>query len=37
MGILEWAFTLSPQAKCEIFYQFIVEHPPELTVMGLDI
>jgi uncharacterized protein (TIGR02231 family) len=37
MGILEWAFTLSPQAKCEIFYQFIVEHPPELTVVGLDI
>lgn len=37
MGILEWAFTLPPQGKCEIFYQFIVEHPPELTVMGLDI
>ncbi|MGH8001755.1 MAG: mucoidy inhibitor MuiA family protein, partial [Brasilonema sp.] len=37
MGILEWAFTLSPQAKREIYYQFTVEHPPELTVAGLDI
>ncbi|WP_017315560.1 mucoidy inhibitor MuiA family protein [Mastigocladopsis repens] len=37
MGILEWALTLPPQGKCEIFYQFIVEHPPELTVIGLDI
>ncbi|WP_339381055.1 mucoidy inhibitor MuiA family protein [Brasilonema sp. UFV-L1] len=37
MGILEWSFTLSPQAKREIYYQFIIEHPPELTVAGLDI
>jgi uncharacterized protein (TIGR02231 family) len=37
MGILEWVFTLSPQGKREIYYQFIVEHPPQLTVVGLDI
>lgn len=37
MGILEWALTLSPQEKREVFYQFTVEHPPELTVMGLEI
>ncbi|MUG94743.1 mucoidy inhibitor MuiA family protein [Scytonema sp. UIC 10036] len=37
MGILEWALTLSAQAKREIYYQFIVEHPPELSVQGLGI
>lgn len=37
MGTLEWVLTLPPQEKREVFYQFIVEHPPELTVMGLDI
>jgi uncharacterized protein (TIGR02231 family) len=37
MGILKWAFTLPPQAKREIYYQFIVEHPAELTVVGLDV
>lgn len=37
MGILEWAFTLPSHAKREIYYQFTVEHPPELMVVGLDV
>ncbi|NDJ20775.1 mucoidy inhibitor MuiA family protein [Nostoc sp. B(2019)] len=37
MGILEWQLTLPPQEGREIYYQFAVEHPPELTVIGLDI
>ncbi|MEH2322956.1 MAG: mucoidy inhibitor MuiA family protein [Nostoc sp.] len=37
MGILEWQLTLPPQERREINYQFIVEHPPELMVVGLDI
>lgn len=37
MGILEWELTLTPQEKREIYYQFNVEHPPELMVVGLDI
>ncbi|MEG4319678.1 MULTISPECIES: mucoidy inhibitor MuiA family protein [unclassified Microcoleus] len=37
MGILEWIISLPPQAKQELYYQFVVEHPPELTVIGLDI
>ena len=37
MGILEWILTISPQERREIYYQFIVEHPPELMVVGLDI
>jgi uncharacterized protein (TIGR02231 family) len=37
MGILEWMLTLAPQERREIYYQFTVEHPPELTVVGLDI
>lgn len=37
MGILEWNLTLAPQEKQEIYYQFTVEHPPQLTVMGLDV
>ncbi|MBD2680315.1 MULTISPECIES: mucoidy inhibitor MuiA family protein [Nostoc] len=37
MGILEWQLTLAPQERQEIYYQFNVEHPPELTVLGLDI
>ncbi len=37
MGILEWLLTLAPQERREIYYQFTVEHPPELTVVGLDI
>ncbi|MDF5709972.1 MAG: mucoidy inhibitor MuiA family protein [Nostoc sp. S4] len=37
MGILEWQLSLALQERREIYYQFTVEHPPELTVFGLDI
>ncbi len=37
MGTLEWNLTLAPQDRQEIYYQFTVEHPPQLTVMGLNI
>ncbi|MEH2307863.1 mucoidy inhibitor MuiA family protein [Nostoc sp.] len=37
MGIVEWQLTLPPQEKREIYYQFNVEHPPDLMVVGLDI
>ena len=37
MGILEWIMSLPPQAKQELYYQFVVEHSPDLTVIGLDI
>ncbi|NEU71291.1 mucoidy inhibitor MuiA family protein [Hassallia byssoidea VB512170] len=37
MGILEWLLTLAPEERREVYYQFTVEHPPELTVVGLDI
>ncbi|MCU0546562.1 MAG: mucoidy inhibitor MuiA family protein [Oscillatoriaceae cyanobacterium Prado104] len=37
MGLLEWEISLPPQAKQELYYQFVVEHPPELKVMGLEI
>ncbi|MEG4631583.1 mucoidy inhibitor MuiA family protein [Microcoleus sp. AR_TQ3_B6] len=37
MGLLEWIMSLPPQAKQELYYQFVVEHPPDLTVIGLDI
>ncbi|MEG4627809.1 mucoidy inhibitor MuiA family protein [Microcoleus sp. w1-18aA5] len=37
MGLLEWIMSLPPQAKQELYYQFVVEHPPDLTVTGLDI
>ncbi|MEH2179941.1 mucoidy inhibitor MuiA family protein [Nostoc sp.] len=37
MGILEWQLTLPSQERREIYYQFNVEHPPDLMVVGLDI
>ncbi|MBE8989301.1 mucoidy inhibitor MuiA family protein [Nostoc sp. LEGE 12450] len=37
MGILEWQLTLPAQEQKEIYYQFNVEHPPDLMVVGLDI
>ncbi|MGB3264132.1 MAG: mucoidy inhibitor MuiA family protein [Microcoleus sp.] len=37
MGMLEWIMSLPPQAKQELDYQFVVEHSPDLTVIGLDI
>jgi uncharacterized protein (TIGR02231 family) len=37
MGLLVWAIAIPPLSKQEVYYQFVVEHPPELTVVGLDI
>jgi uncharacterized protein (TIGR02231 family) len=37
MGILEWDLTIIPEGKQEIYYQFTVEHSPELQIIGLDI
>ncbi len=37
MGVLEWMLTLPPQGKQEVYYQFAVEHPPALEVVGLNI
>jgi uncharacterized protein (TIGR02231 family) len=37
MGILEWVLKLAPQGKQEVYYQFTVEHPPQLNIVGLDI
>ncbi len=37
MGMLEWSLILPPLSKQELYYQFTVEHPPELTVVGLNI
>lgn len=37
MGLLEWRLTLPPKEKQDFYYQFVVEHPPDLTVIGLDI
>lgn len=37
MGLLAWQMDLSPQDKQDIYYQFVVEHPPDLTAIGLDI
>jgi uncharacterized protein (TIGR02231 family) len=37
MGILVWDLNILPQEQREIYYQFTVEHSPELTIVGLDI
>jgi uncharacterized protein (TIGR02231 family) len=37
MGILEWGLKLAPQGKQEVYYQFTVEHPPQLNIVGLDV
>lgn len=37
MGILTWDLVIPPEGKQDIFYQFTVEHPPQLTVVGLDV
>jgi hypothetical protein len=37
MGIIEWELSVLPQERREINYQFTIEHPPELTVVELDI
>lgn len=37
MGALTWVLTLPPHTQQELYYQFTVEHSPELLVVGLDI
>lgn len=37
MGLLEWSLTLPPQSSQDLYYQFTIEHPPDLNVFGLDI
>lgn len=37
MGMLEWSIAVPPVSKQELYYQFAIEHPPELTVVGLDL
>ncbi len=37
MGILEWVLRLAPQGKQEVYYQFTVEHPPQLNIVGLNV
>jgi uncharacterized protein (TIGR02231 family) len=37
MGILEWQLVLTPQQKMEIYYQFIIEYPHDLKIVGLNI
>ncbi len=37
MGMLEWQIAIAPQEQKEVYYQFIVEHPSQLKVVGLDI
>jgi uncharacterized protein (TIGR02231 family) len=37
LGILEWSLTLPSQSKQELYYQFTIEHPHDLTIVGLDI
>ncbi len=37
LGRLDWQLTLPAHAKQEIYYQFMVEHSPELQVTGLAI
>ncbi|MGB5963692.1 MAG: mucoidy inhibitor MuiA family protein [Coleofasciculaceae cyanobacterium] len=37
LGLLEWLLALEPNSAQEIYYQFTVEQPPDLTILGLDI
>ena len=37
MGLLEWELILQPQSTQEVYYQFVVENHPDLTVVGLNI
>ena len=37
MGILEWELRMAPQSKQELYYQFIIEYPPNLDIVGLNI
>ncbi len=33
----ELAIALLPQSQQELSYQFTVEHPPDITIIGLDM
>lgn len=37
MGMVEWSLTLPPLSGQELYYQFAIEHPPEFTIVGLEI
>jgi uncharacterized protein (TIGR02231 family) len=37
LGLLEWSLSLEPKSAQELYYQFTVEQPPDLTILGLDI
>ena len=37
MGILEWNMTVKASGKQEIYYQFVIEYPPESSIEGLNI
>ena len=37
LGILDWEIVLPAQTQKEFYYQFILEHPPDLTVVGLNV
>ncbi|MGQ4648143.1 mucoidy inhibitor MuiA family protein [Lyngbya aestuarii] len=36
-GMLQWSLTLDSNSQQELYYQFKVEHPAELNVVGMDI
>ncbi|AFY68695.1 hypothetical protein Pse7367_0384 [Thalassoporum mexicanum PCC 7367] len=37
LGILTWDLLLAANAKQEIYYQFTISHPPDITPVGLNI
>jgi uncharacterized protein (TIGR02231 family) len=37
MGVLEWQLALAAKNKREIYYQFTVEHPADVTITGLNV
>jgi uncharacterized protein (TIGR02231 family) len=37
LGVLQWSLPLPARSSQELSYQFAVEHPAKLTVVGLDI
>ncbi|MEM7727357.1 MAG: mucoidy inhibitor MuiA family protein [Cyanobacteria bacterium P01_A01_bin.45] len=37
MGNLDWQLILQPQTKHDVYYQFTVEHPPQLAIEGLEM
>jgi uncharacterized protein (TIGR02231 family) len=37
LGLLEWSLKLSPKVQQTLYYQFTLEHPPDLTLTGLGI